>query len=150
MLDGAQGYIWGILNGIVNVTDVNVHYIQAEGQGQYKRDLQNYWTAITVIKVLATENRGECVPQRADGEQDWAVTRCWLWELNVYTCIAPDRPPGEAGAACLFTARRASESHCINERGSWKWYTKEGSLLRIRFHCFNYLRRSLFIVIYCL
>lgn len=39
---------------------------------------------ITVIKMLATEQRGEakiCAPE-SKGEQDQAVTCCWLWELN--------------------------------------------------------------------
>lgn len=31
-MDGVQGYIRGIVNGIVSITDANVHCIRARGQ----------------------------------------------------------------------------------------------------------------------
>lgn len=42
MFYGVQGSIQGIVNDIVNITDANVHCIQARGQGTCKRDFQNY------------------------------------------------------------------------------------------------------------
>lgn len=137
--------------GTANTRDSSIHRVQARGQGMYK--ILNYTAAIAVIKMLAAEHRGEakicspreqkrCRTEQLDvGSGNWTIPMC-VATMHAVSCLARLLQP-------VPPTNKGEKSPYITERGKLKLPTEEGSLLRITFHYFNCLRKSLFIIVSC-
>lgn len=103
-------------------------------------------------KNLATGRRGEakiCSPESKRGAG--LSSQMLALGTEPSPCVQPLCMLSLAWEGCysLSPHKQRCKSFYINERGRWKLFTEEGSLLRVTFHCFNCLRKSLFVIVSC-